>query len=407
MSSEEPSVESPAASHRQPPSLALPLAALLAGLAIGYATARTSPIPAGGPPAEALRVALTDPDSLSRTRRVTGLLRRADPDSLEGVLEAYDSPSSRVSDLELVLLAEWWGAFDPSEAFRQIHEWTGKERFAPAAEVFRVWARHNPADALKAADKVPGEHKRRASLDAALIGWDESLESGVGEFIYELPDGNDRQLAMRLLARRRVTTLGAEAALDWARNLPETRRFRELMVPRVASAIAESQPETAARWAESRIDGDSVTQLPRRIATRWISRDPEAAMAWLESLPAGEDRRDGIMETFRDWLRQDRPAAGAWLDSRVSEGPVPGLDPALFIYARAVGGKEPERGLYLASLITKETDRNAAHTIILRGWLVGEPESAEAWIAEADLPDGVVKRARMLPSKHPGRDAGS
>jgi hypothetical protein len=165
-------------------------------------------------------------------------------------------------------------------------------------------------------------------------------------------------------------------------------------VPRVSSAIAESEPELAARMIEDQIDATSRSQLPRRVATRWVRQDPEAAMAWLATLPAGADRDDGVMESFRDWARLDKDAAESWLEARIHE-PVPWLDPAMFIYARRLIARDPHRAVVVADLITDETQRNTVYTLILRGWLMRDPEAAEAWVREANLPSGVVQRGRM------------
>ncbi len=117
-------------------------------------------------------------------------------------------------------------------------------------------------------------------------------------------------------------------------------------------------------------------------------------MAWLATLPPGVDRDDGVMESYRDWARLDRKAAHAWIELQLLE-PARWVEPAMFLYARGMVRRDPRRAVEIANLITDETQRNTAHTLILRGWLVRDPEAAEAWVREANLPPGVVQRGRI------------
>lgn len=391
MSIQPPATEDSAKTRAR--ALGWAVAALVAGFVVGYGISEPGSVALEEIREHTTQI-LAERDTLQRGHDLATLFATASPEALDAIRDAYASAPPPANDLELILLAEWWAKFDPKAAYDWIKQFTGDQRFTASRSVFRVWARNAPGDALDAAQKLSDLDEQRIGIDAALIGWDESPHRDLAEYVYELPLGPDRQHAGRILARRRVATVGAKAAMAWAKQLPETKQFRRLMMPRVSSAIAESQPEFAARMVEDQIDATSRSGLPRRVATRWVRQDPEAAMAWLATLPAGVDRDDGVMESFRDWAGLDRDAAFSWLAARIRE-PVPWLDPAMYIYAMHLIARDPRRAVAVADLITNETQRNTAHTLILRGWLVRDPEAAEAWVRQADLPPGVVQRGRL------------
>jgi hypothetical protein len=229
-------------------------------------------------------------------------------------------------------------------------------------------------------------------VQKAMVGWQESGMPGLIEYVEEIEDVERRQLAAEVLARRIVTQRGPEGAMAWVETL-EDSAFRQVMNVRIASSVAQIDPEVAAHWAEPQIvAAERPTGLPRRVGTRWIRSDPDAAFAWLAGLPAGKDRDDGVTESFRDWLRHDRDAAFAWIAERELE---PWSEPAFGVYAMAISVERPEEGLDLVQRFDDHALRDQNTTVLLRRWLNADPEPAEAWIAAADVSAEVVQRARV------------
>lgn len=377
------------------------------GLAAGYAIAVHAPELGAGTasqqisPAEAgarAREILADADALHRVGALAQLLQRAGPDALPAVREAFDAAPIDGGDVELVLFATWWARFDPEAAVAwTTTDWRAKYGSVLMA-VYRTWAHRDPQQALERARKLRSPVQRKMSVEAAWAGWDESGLPGLVEAIRALPEMVDRQEAAQVLAHRRVAALGAEEALHWAEALPEEGGFRSMVRARVASAVAWRDPAVAADWARPQItSGDErPSGLARRIGTRWVRSDPEAAMAWLESLPAGEDRDDGVTETFRDWIVLDADAAFGWIQGRSME---PWLEPAFSLYARSMTRDRPKDGLELAARITDEDLRNMTTTVIARSWLRADRAAAEAWLADADIPEVVRKRVEIGASR--------
>jgi hypothetical protein len=380
--------------------LALGIAMFALGLALGYGLSTRSAESSLGSRERVLEIP-ADRNTLQRGNDLATFFAGASPEALAGIIEAYEASPLEIHDLELILLAEWWAAWDPQAARQWLAGQSGGKRYTATDTVFRVWARSVPPDALTAAEKIENASDRKSAVRAVLIGWDESLHGGFGEYVFELPQGTKRQDAMAVLAQRRVAMMGGKDALVWVDGLPAEKQFRMLIQARVSSVIAESEPELAASMFEDRVSETSRTGIPRRIGTRWGRRDPEAALIWLESLPPGVDRDDGVMETFRDWAMLHRAEAFPWIEGQlmvpIVTHPV-WLEPAMFIYARFLIPTNPRRAVQIANMITDELDRNAVYTHIMRGWLVSDPAAAEAWIRSANLPQGVLKRGHMLRS---------
>jgi hypothetical protein len=241
------------------------------------------------------------------------------------------------------------------------------------------------------------------SVAAAMAGWEESGQPGLAEFVIETPDLVLRQKLSESLAERKVMTLGAGPALEWAQQLPHQQRI--VMVPRVASAVAESDPEIAAAWAEPQIAAAAnsrPTGLARRIGTRWVKRDPEAAMAWLASLPDGGDRDDGVTESIRTWVQRERIRARLWIEKLE---PARWNEPVRAFYARSmISNTEPERALEIVSHFEDVDSRNYNTTVIARYWLVRDRAAADAWLKSADIPPDVRERAYMTPEAAPATE---
>jgi hypothetical protein len=227
-----------------------------------------------------------------------------------------------------------------------------------------------------------------------LIGWDESLIPGVEEWVFGIPNHQDRQGLMQILAQSRVIKMEPEAVREWAAGLPAS--YARDMLPRVASALAERSPEQAVRLAAPYIGTDEFAGLPRRIATRWAKRDPRAALDWLATLPDGLERVDGVTECARTWLSSDdRQGFMDYMQQQVETFP-DWLEPGFGLYARVLTrDRRPELGLKIAAKIRVRDLRNYTLTLILRQWLVYDRAAAESWIEKAGVPEKILRRARF------------
>jgi hypothetical protein len=327
------------------------------------------------------------------------LLPGVDPSAAPAIAEVFETSAVDSGDPELVLFGMWWAGHDPQAAFAwTASDWRARHANVIAA-VVRIWAHTDPKAAYAAARGLPFANQRDLASDAAIAGWDESGQPGLFEALGSFNQIEVQQVS-ETIARRRVGTLGAEGALAWADALAEGP-FRDMISLRVASAAAADKKGAplVAEWARPRIaEHASDSNYPRRIGTRWVQHDPDAAFAWLRSLPAGGGRDDGIGETYRAWLRRNAPAAHAWIEKTAME---PWNEPAYAVYARAIAWERPKEAIELARRFTDESLRESTTVVIGQVWSRHDPAAADAWLAQADLPEHTRRTAKMAHNANP------
>jgi hypothetical protein len=354
---------------------------------------------------------LLNPDVLERTAALAELLQGLGPEALGEIRSGFDNAFIERGEIDLVLLAEWWARFDPEGALR----WTGADFRADNARVkaavYRAWARRDPG-ALPAAEADKGP-LWEASLIGALEGWEESGRPGLLEYVEAMPAGPARRTALGVVARRKVMRDGPEEAFRWVADVagpadsPAGLSLRRELGHRVVGAAAEIDPEAAARWVETRVEGPDGAALTRRLVARWVRRDPEAALAWLEALPEVRAQAEGVNWAFLRWLHLDRDGALAWLQAT---GAAPWLDRALANAAQVRAAEDPTAALEQAGQIADAELRDATRARVARVWFLNEPEAARAWVESSDLPELLKPKIFQIPPAmrpRPRRQAGT
>ena len=235
-------------------------------------------------------------------------------------------------------------------------------------------------------------------VNALVLGWNASGEPGVEEYLIALPSEVIRQTALSGLAADKVRRHGVEETIRWAEALPDDApvKFKLRAFRRVASAVADVDPLRAAAWAESHLDGEWGTDLPRRVAAYWSQQDPQSAMEWLRGLPASPDLHRAFEEAYRTWLNQDREAARAWLLEQELDA---SLDPVVAVYALRTARDDPEAALPWAARVQHPTRRDETLERIARAWMLRDPDAARAWIETSDLSEHARARVHAANEK--------
>ncbi len=327
-----------------------------------------------------LRSALLERDLLVRVESVARVLQKLGPDSVQQVLDTYETVWMDLGQTELELLGEWWTRFDPHAAI----EWAESDMRTAGAQVpyavMRSWATRDPGAALSRSlqgnmrDPMM-KHKYQA---AVIDGWEESGRQEVFDYIRDLGPGESRQRAIRGFARRTVLREGPERAFAWADALPEDDKLFKLNVMRrIAQHAAKEDPVKTAAWAEKYEGTYFFRSLPQRIAIQWAREDPVAMMAWLKTLEDSRDRDEGMREGFRGWARRFYDDAVAWLESEPHERY---KDEAVALVARRLQIGQPERAIEMAREIVNEDLRVGTLVTIARTWGVQDKIAAEEWV---------------------------
>ena len=361
-----------------------------------------------------VREALLIQDLLVRQAAVAELLLTLGPESLDAVRHGYESVLIDLGDSELVLLGDWWARFDPRAALRWTdHHWPARYSTPVVGAVLREWGRVDPSAAMAAAQAAPNERMKLRWSEAVLRGWDEARLNGALEFAETLGHGPTRQWALYTVTRRKVLRDGPDAAIAWAEALPDDDpRFKRHALMRVATATAAVQPEKATALVDRHIDGPYYKGLPRRVAKGWFDYAPDEAFTWLSSLPEGPERDNAVRETFRLWLSFSTPPSLAWVQAQPS---APWVDPAHSVYAGYLAKTtSPEKGMEWTQRILGEKERQMTQAQVARIWLSVDPEKADAWLEQSDLPPDLIKRTRVVPEpmrkyyeRHPPSEMGS
>jgi hypothetical protein len=378
--------------------------------AAGYAVARRSsgppgrPLKTGAAPATdalgaAVQAALLDPDRVAGIEKLAGLLHRSGPESLPQVRDAFEAVFLDVAEIEVVLLAEWWAAFDPSGAYA----WSRNSVIARHPLVLRAvieaWARRDPQAANAALRAVREPGTLRMCLDSLVSGWDASGQPGLMDYLRSMPVGVEPLMAMAPLARRHVLRDGPERTFAWAESLPDdppedALRFKLQMFRRVATAAADVDPAKASVWVARHAQGPNGDGLLARVGTVWAPRpgQGEIAMRWLSTLAAGKQRDDGVQETFQAWNAYHPGEASAWLAAQQDAA---WLEPAFLQYAVYISRDHPDEAMSWVRRIQNADLRNRGFVAVGNTWLQNDEKAARAWLA-SDEPTPEVRDQILL-----------
>ncbi len=372
--------------------------------------------PAGPPPegegltAEIQRVLEID-DRLESIEQLAGLLRRLPrtAESADRVLEGLDRRVADRGDLELVLVAEWWVSFDADAAL----EWGRRSWIARHPRVqyamTRTLARIDPKRAVAGFRGRADGSDYAETLQPIVVGWHESGEPGLVEYVQRLPSEKLQQMSLGTLTRLKVLDLGPDGAAEWAEQTvagqPES--FRRFVIQRVATAMTEVDPQKASVWVAKLLgEGETETLLPR-VARRWSREDPQAALDWLRGIPPGKFQKQAVGQSFGRWFENDPQGSVSWLMAQGDD--VGGIfAPATYhlIKTRADRtDRQPdyevdwEENLELAMRIEDPELRWGAATRINQVWIRRDPEASRAWIASHDMPAGYVAKVEATGSQ--------
>ena len=231
-----------------------------------------------------------------------------------------------------------------------------------------------------------------------------------------------------------------QAALDWARTLPEqqqagaysgvlgtiaatdpqkaaalaltlkTGEARSHILDEIAKSWARHSPEEALTWASSLEPGESKTATsfalkswsetnPEKaaeyfdknpnsahlglIATQWAQRDPESAAHWIHSKPRSPQRDDALAKTLWNWTTQTPKAATAWIEA-LPQGS--SRDQAIAGLTTAAVEFDPRSALEWSLKISASSFRDELSRHTFETWNRRDPEKARRWADENQFP---------------------
>jgi len=359
---------------------------------------------------ERVTAILTAPDPRQRAVQLLDLLDALGPDQTAELLAALDDARGLVDEVATVLVGAWWAEHDPRAAFESRPQRWGHGSIW-IGTVTREWARHDPYVALEAVRQIPeaGESRRLLATRSLIRGWFESRAAAddLLAYIEKMRPGRPRNEALQVFAARLVLRDGPAAALELAdRTAADSGgdNFKTQLVRYLASALASTDPQLAAAFANEHQGEEGGQHLRRRVGQSWAQHDAPGAMAWARALPAGEERDDVVRSTYRAWFRRDRESAMVWMRE---QAPDPAIEPAMRVFIVAIASDDPPGALDWIDRIEDARRRDETLAEIGRQWMRLDPEAASAWLEGVDLPadvkESIAQRSRVEASGKSGR----
>src|SRR5262245_23922766 len=355
--------------------------------------------PSSGTAADLARI-LRDPDPDVRARELGALLPTLGPDAIPAVKEVFRDPSLDRGSAEYELLIRFWARHDPAEATRWAADWSPLfYRQAAMLVTLPYWVAADLQSSIVAVQNwiLYRPDLREAAARGLIIGWYESGQPGLVQYIHDLGAGFDQQTAVATYVRAAVMKEGSDAVMRWAESVPEDDEAYKLAVYRqLASVLPIYDHAAAMRWCEKQCDGPYGQNLRQLIAMRWAARDGPAALEWLSTSPEGHEKNLGLRATFAEWIRQDPEEVLDWMDAQVQNGgPPEWLQPVDPVYAMLLANRRsPADAIAWAQRIPKDLEREVTLIKIARGWREADEAAAEAWLASSPLSEEARAQVR-------------
>ena len=322
-------------------------------------------------------------------------------------------PNARESGDLIRMLAGSWSRKDESAAAAWIQTLSREEREQAWSAFQPEVTAENGSELLALLESIDSEKSRRtvASVAAgklalkdhsAALEWARNLPEsdqpeimegivgvwalkdprGASDYIFGLPESDSRQQMIRNLLGY-WAPLEPEAALAWASRLSSAEE-REVAAVRSVVELQHYTPEIATEWLALVNDSAKRADLAREIASRWAQVDGTAAARWVQSSADSHHHPEAYYAVARQWAFAEPDATAQWITS-LPEGTI--RDSAIGAFVTSIDGYDPARATEWAASIQNPEDRAHKTAGAFRRWMQKDPDGAFAWLEETALPE--------------------
>jgi hypothetical protein len=196
------------------------------------------------------------------------------------------------------------------------------------------------------------------------------------------------------------TRLGTTVAAAVAQQNPEIAARLALALPEgagkssaaeiAAQAWVQRDPNAALGWAVSAPDPDAAIALRRAVAMELIRHHPSAILECLKALPASRGRDEMLGIAAAAWSRHDIDATVAWLRSQPDD---PLRQRLIANVAFEIAQRSPDQAIALAESLPAGRDRWLVFSTIAQTWIAKDPKAAVTWATQ--LPPGDAREAAL------------
>lgn len=277
-----------------------------------------------------------------------------------------------------------WAKTSPEAAARWLTE-QGTQLLDPRraqdqlARVVERWTGNDPQAAAKfLVEHAPGPGAlTREALTFAAEGWARRNAQDAFEWAKSLPD--DRRYKAYALDGALVGLAAQDPAKATAyvqQQLGVTPEAAAGMARSVAGEWAQTDPLAASQWAAALSDPAARSQALQQLAESWTQIDSQSAAQWAASLPAG-DARGSVWKTLASaWSSTDSAGPDKWIASLPQGGD---RDQAVAAYAGVISRAEPARALAWTQTLSDDRMYTQQAGAILREWQLQDSRGAARW----------------------------
>jgi len=344
-------------------------------------------------------------DTVERASTVTKLTRQLSADNLEGAVAAFRDHVGvpHISAFDISVFMAGWAQLEGEALLDQTREW-GSDRFYRLGEhaVLHDLARRGEIERAKALFFSIPEGSREAAAAALFVSW--SLFGQVDsaeEVVLSFPKGEDRDVAMQILAGQILVSQGREALKEWidGQEAPGPELFKHSAYEYAVKALAKVSVDDARAWVlELRGTKQGWSRRgPEYLVEAWAKVDPEAAVEWAWSLESEDDvearvRARAFGLAMERWRKANREAAASWLLLREPEElHDPHSENLAYFYSR----RAPKQAAVFSNRIVNDDRRKKVEDFLRRDWkYMGKSAEVLGFLG----PDGPDNLPRQPPS---------
>lgn len=421
------------------------LAPLVEGLVEARGVGDRRSTPANGPATAAwtldsdnlLQEILRLPSDFEQTLTLYGLLRDADGDDLERLLDQARllRPASEGQAAASILYSRY-AEVDPHAAVERVVD-RGRFDRPFLRGIFTAWAKYDVDAALASANELPPELRRQAGsgvllgsarlagqrrqeiasrfslrdqldwmdtneliveepaaawqralasknktsmLSMAGLAWVELDPAAALNAVAALAKADDRHALNRVLMERWASA-DPDAARHWGLSQLNAK-VRGPQLQGIAAGIAQNNPEEALSFALE-LDGTEREEAARVVFAHWAREDPVAAAEALTMLDDDAVLAVAGGNVVREWAEQDPYAAFEWLTQDVGTRSYGNWHKQQISHALdRIAQSDPRSALELASRLSGEARRRGL-TAAMNAWAKSDPSSAASWLEDA------------------------
>ncbi len=279
---------------------------------------------------------------------------------------------------------------DPEAAARQLAtvQPTMLSYSWPIGEIAGSWAQQDPAKALAWANQLESFDQKKQALSRIYATLTTADPAAAAARLDEITDPKLRTEITSTVVGQWATA-DPNKALAWSHALPAEDRnaaMRQIAAsqidgnPTLARQIFDQmiQQFSPAEWNQS-----ETRQTAGRMASELAETDPQAAAKFAETLPAGGAQEEAYAKVIGAWSRYAPAEAETWL----AQMPAGGIrDQAASTFAATMAASDPAKAYEWAVSITDPTLRRQAAVRSLQAWKAnGQIDQARSALQQAGV----------------------